>query len=202
MGSQTGMSPKLSPEPLKMSLPSINCHDSKTNGHSLSIRSFPPLSGSSPYLPISPFPQLPQSPFLCVSRDPRGILTRLDCARRGGPLPPHTDRWGRRKLDKCQRLKTPFPDWSEPAQFPSSQGLCASRAGRPWNGWKSPSGGLPVAQSPGGPASCLPQASSLPLAAGASPSSSGIQETSVLTRSDAWPLFFLTFPNYENVRSL
>lgn len=41
MESQTGMSPKLSPEPLKMSLPSINCHDSKTNGHSLSTGASP-----------------------------------------------------------------------------------------------------------------------------------------------------------------
>lgn len=37
MESQIGMSPKLSPAPLKMSLPSINCCDSKTNGCSQSL---------------------------------------------------------------------------------------------------------------------------------------------------------------------
>lgn len=63
MESQTGMSPKLSPEPLKMSLPSINCHDSKTNGRSLNICSSPPPSWFFPYLPVSPFlPSPAESP--------------------------------------------------------------------------------------------------------------------------------------------
>lgn len=53
MGSQTGMSPKLSPEPLKMSLPSINCHDSKTNGRSLKVCSPRP-----PFVILSPPPSL------------------------------------------------------------------------------------------------------------------------------------------------
>lgn len=65
MESQTGMSPKLSPEPLKMSLPSINCHDSKTNGCSLSpCSSFLLLLSQDPPMALSPSLHTPSAaPF-------------------------------------------------------------------------------------------------------------------------------------------
>lgn len=83
MESQAGMSPKLSPEPLKMSLPSINCHDSKTNGHALNICSSPPPSWSfSISLSLlSPYSlRVPPSLYLW---GPLHILSWLDHARQG-----------------------------------------------------------------------------------------------------------------------
>lgn len=64
MESQTGMSPKLPPESLKMSLPGINCHDSKINGRSRSI-----CSSSLFFMIVSlasclPLFKLPLSPLL------------------------------------------------------------------------------------------------------------------------------------------
>lgn len=112
MESQTGMSPKLSPEPLKMSLPSINCHDSKTNGRSLNVCASPPPSWFFPQLPVSLFslhPRRPPPPRL-QGHSGHSDLIRL-CPGEAAPL--HTDRWGWRRFDKCQGLKRLLPDWSE-----------------------------------------------------------------------------------------
>lgn len=87
--SQIGMSPKLSPAPLKMSLPSINCCDSKTNGSSLSL-CFSLLLQEPLPMAVSPPPPAPSAHSfliaqLSVSGDPRDMLTWLECAWLGSP---------------------------------------------------------------------------------------------------------------------
>ena len=135
MGSPTGMSPMLSPEPLKMSLPSINCCDSKTNGRSLNTCSPPPASWSSLHAPSQPPPLCRQGPLghpdlirLCPARRPHRTVTDEG---EGGLI--NVGGWrGCSLIDQS---------WSN---FPAVKGLCTSRPGLPWNGWKSPVWGLSI----------------------------------------------------------
>lgn len=146
MGSPTGMSPMLSPEPLKMSLPSINCCDSKTNGRSLNTGSPPPASWSSLHAPSQPPPLCRQGPLghpdlirLCPARRPHRTVTDEG---EGGLI--NVGGWrGCSLIDQS---------WSN---FPAVKGLCTSHPGLPWNGWKSPFE-VWVSQSPGCSASGLP----------------------------------------------
>lgn len=146
MESQTGMSPKLSPESLKMSLPGINCTIAKQTGvlwtFALPLLPRDPLPTS--LSPLSPDSLRPRPPPLGL-RGPSGHsnLIRLCPGRQPHCTLTDEGEGGLINVRGWRDCSLIDQSWSN---FPVVRGLSASHPGLPWNGWKSPSGGLTVTQ--------------------------------------------------------
>lgn len=179
MGSQAGMCPKLS-------LPSINCQDSKAKGQPLNMCS--PLPSQDPLL-ISLLPA-PTEPFPLYLQGPPGHSDLIRLSQAGEP--PHSDRWGGRRFEECGAGEA--APWLVRARAISQQS----------GTWTSVQASLAVAGNhPVGPDwhpeswqlnLCLPQGPCLPLAPCPHPSPSWP------THGGAW--FFLIPLNYNSVCSL